>query len=388
MGDTRHRRVARRVGGAGVKRLVLAGGGHAHIEVLRRFGDEPMGDVEVVLVSPAADTPYSGMLPGLVAGHYSWRDCHIDLDVLTRHAGAKFRQTCVTGIDPAQRHIVCDSGLVLGWDVLSLDIGSTPPVGDVDGAAQHGITVKPVERFLVAWEGIVARAITEPLRVVAVGGGAGGVELCLAMQHRLASTPQAQPCDVTLVTQSATIVPEYAQGARRRLRAAFARHGIGLLAGVAVTAVDDDGLVLANGARVPADVVVWTTGAAAPVWLRDTGLALDARGFVEVDEHLQSTSHPGVFAAGDVAAYRGKQVPKSGVYAVRQGPPLADNLRLALEAKPLLPWKPQRRTLALLSTGDARAVAVWGSWSAEGSWVWRWKNHIDTRFVQRYRMAP
>ena len=371
-----------------MKRLVLAGGGHSHVEVLRRFGDEPMADIEVVLVSPAADTPYSGMLPGLVAGHYSWRDCHIDLDALTRHAGAKFRQTCVTGIDPAQRHIICDSGLVLDWDVLSLDIGSVPPCGGVSGATQFGVAVKPVDRFLAAWDGILERAGVDPLRLVVVGGGAGGVELGLAMHHRLASTPGVRPCDVTLVTQAETIVPEMAAGARRRLRAALSHHGIGLIAGIAVCAVDAEGLTLSNGARVPADVVVWTTGAAAPLWLRDTGLALDEGGFVEVDEFLQSASHPGVFATGDVAAHRDARVPKSGVYAVRQGPPLAANLRLALEAQPLRPWQPQRRTLALLSTGDARAVAAWGGWSAEGAWVWRWKHHIDTRFMRRYRMPP
>lgn len=369
-----------------MKRLVLVGGGHSHVEVLRRFALAPMADVEIVLVSPGADTPYSGMLPGLVAGRYEWRDCHIDLDALTARAGAKFRQTSVTGIDPLQRRVTGDEGLSLDWDVLSLDIGSCPPLDGVAGAGQHGVTVKPVDRFLAAWDGILERACAEPLRLVVVGGGAGGVELCLAMHHRLTSTPRARLCDLTLVTQASTIVPDYAEGARRRLRAAFTRHGVGLITGVPVTGVDPEGLLLSNGARVPADVVVFTTGAAAPGWLRTTGLALDERGFIEVDDTLQSTSHPGVFAAGDVAAHRDNALPKSGVYAVRQGPPLAANLRLALEGQALRAWRPQRRTLALLGTGDTHAVAVWGGWSAEGAWVWHWKDHIDRRFMRRYRM--
>ena len=367
-----------------MKRLVLAGGGHAHVEVLRRFGEEPMSDVEIVLVSPDADTAYSGMVPGLISGYYRWRDCHIDLDALTRYAGARFRQTCVIGIDPAARQITCDSGLVLDWDVLSLDIGSTPPVGGVDSAAGHGVRVKPVDGFLAAWEQIVARACRESLRLVVVGGGAGGVELCLSIHHRLSNTPKVRLCDVTLVTQSDTIVPGYSPGARRRLRAALARSEIGVVEGVAVTAADEDGLILGNGARVPAHVILWTTGAGAPPWLRDTGLALDEGGFVAVDEHLQSTSHPGVFAVGDVAAHPGANVPKSGVYAVRQGPVLTDNLRLALDGQPLKVWRPQRRALALLATGGGYAVASWDSWSFEGAWVWHWKHRIDTRFMQRY----
>lgn len=368
-----------------LKRLILAGGGHAHVEVLRAFGAKPVSEVDVTLVTPETDAAYSGMLPGLVAGHYSWREAHIDLTALVRYAGARIKSTRIVGINPGERQVLCADRRVLDYDVLSLDIGSTPPLDDVEGASQHGVGVKPVESFLEVWDALCAEARERALRVAVVGGGAGGVELCLAMRHRLRQESGIAPqTDLTLVTQGGSIVPEHSIGARRRLEQALARNGVGLLTGLRVARVDAEGLTLEGGARVPADCVVWATGAAAPAWLARSGLALDDRGFILVDEMLRSTSHPDVFAAGDVATMHEHPRPKSGVFAVRQGPPLAENLRLALTGDPLKRFRPQRRALSLISTGRRHAVASWGSISFQGWWVWRWKNSIDRKFMAKY----
>lgn len=368
-----------------MKRLLLAGGGHAHVEVLRRFGETPAPDVDITLITPVADTPYSGMLPGLVAGHYDWRECHIDLAALTRYAGARMLPTRVVAINPGERQVMCADHRVLPYDVVSLDIGSSPPVADIEGAAAHGIPVKPVESFLEVWDAFVREARERPLRVAVVGGGAGGVELCLAMRRRLVQESGAAPqADLTLVTQHRQLLEGFANGARRRLVKALKRSGVGLLAGVRVEAVTAAGLTLQGGAQVPADCVVWATGASAPSWLGRSGLALDERGFVLVDETLRSTSHPEVFAAGDVATMRDHPRPKSGVYAVRQGPPLAENLRLALANQPLKRYRPQRLSLALIGTGGRHAVAAWGPVAFQGWWVWRWKDSIDRKFMAKY----
>lgn len=368
-----------------MKRLILAGGGHAHVEVLRRFGTTPMQGVEIALVTPVADTPYSGMLPGLIAGHYTWRECHIDLAALARFAGARLFPTRVIAINPGDRQVMCADRRVLAYDALSLDIGSAPPVGDIEGSVEHGVSVKPVDSFLEVWDALVVEARERPLRVAVVGGGAGGVELCLAMRHRLRREGgEALRTDFTLVTQGRAILEGHSEGVRRRLVRALANNGVGLLAGMRVARVSEQGLTLEGGAQVPADCVVWATGAAAPLWLAKTGLALDERGFLLVDETLRSISHPGVFGAGDVATMRDHPRPKSGVYAVRQGPPLAENLRLALADQPLKRYRPQRLSLSLIGTGGRHAVASWGAFSVQGWWVWRWKDSIDRKFMARY----
>lgn len=365
-----------------MKRLVLAGGGHAHVEVLRRFAAGPPPDVELVLVSPHPHTPYSGMLPGLVAGRYAWADAHIDLDALAAAARARFLPTTVAALDAAARTIHLADGRVVGYDVLSLDTGSVPPRGVIRGADAFGVAVKPVDRFLAAWSDVLAESPARTRRIAVVGGGAGGVEIALAMDARLRRLGRG--VNVMLVTGPDGLLPGHAAGARTRVEAACFRRGLQLLRGARVVACEADGLVLADGAHVVADWIVWTTGAAAPPWIAASGLATDAQGFVAVDACLRSTSHPAVFAAGDVASMVGAPRPKSGVQAVRQGPPLAENLRRALAGQSLRSYAPKSRTLALLATGDGRAIASWGRVAAGGRWVWRWKDRIDRRFMRRY----
>lgn len=368
-----------------LKRLVLVGGGHAHVEVLRAFGAKPVPEVDVTLVTPESDAPYSGMLPGFVAGHYSWRECHIDLGALARYAGARVKPTRVVAINPGEHQVLCADRRVLDYDLLSLDIGSTPPLDAIEGGNQYGVGVKPVESFLEVWTALCEEARERPLRVAVVGGGAGGVELSLAMRHHLRQESGLAPqTDLTVVTEGQSIVPDHSMGVRRSLERALARNGVGLLTGLRVARIDADGLTLEGGAQVPADCVVWATGSAAPAWLARSGLELDERGFVLVDETLQSTSHPGIFAAGDIATMRDHPRPKSGVYAVRQGPPLAENLRLALTGGSPKRFRPQHRALSLISTGGRHAVASWGAISFQGWWVWRWKNSIDRKFMAKY----
>ncbi|MEO8038840.1 MAG: FAD-dependent oxidoreductase [Betaproteobacteria bacterium] len=372
-----------------MKRLVLVGGGHAQVEVLLRLGQTPVPDLDIVLVSPVADAPYSGMLPGLVAGRYSWGECHIDLASLARHAGARLLPTRVVAINPVERQVMCADRRVLTYDVLSLDIGSVPPIETVEGAAAHGVPVKPVDGFLDVWNALVQEARDRTLRVIVVGGGAGGVELILAMRQRLLHESGVAPrADFTVVTQGSGVLSEHPAGVRRRIVRALATKDVGVLANVRVVRVSAAGLTLEGGAEVPADCVIWATGAAAPAWLRTSGLALDDQGFVLVDDKLQSVSHPGLFATGDVATMRDHPRPKSGVFAVRQGPPLAENLRLALADAPLKSYRPQRRSLSLISTGGRHAVASWGGFAFQGAWVWHWKDAIDRKFMARYDLDP
>jgi pyridine nucleotide-disulfide oxidoreductase family protein len=306
---------------------------------------------------------------------------------LARHAGATLIQGEATGLDPEARILAVGDRREVGYDILSVDIGSVP--NRRPGAT--GIPVKPIGDFVHRLDALVDAyaAAGDDFTVAIVGTGPAGVELAFALQRRLDGA--GRKATIILVGRDPQILMERSPRTRRRLTSILAHRGIRLETRFPVTGFEDNELRAADGRRIRADAVLWATESAAAPWLRDTGLALDPAGFVAVDATLRSLSHPSVFAAGDIAALPDPR-PKAGVFAVRQGPVLARNIRHALEGAPLEPYRPQRHWLTLLSTGDGRAVAdKWGL-SAEGRWVWRWKNWNDRRFVDAYndvaRRAP
>ncbi|MBV9859993.1 MAG: selenide, water dikinase SelD [Alphaproteobacteria bacterium] len=367
--------------------LVLVGGGHAHVHVLKSFGMRPVAGVRVTLIAREVETPYSGMLPGYVAGDYAFAECHIDLGRLARFAGARLIRDEAVGLDRAARQVLCRAHPPIRYDVMSLDIGSTPRLDDVPGAERHTVPVKPIARFAERWEDLLARAgHAVGLRLAVIGGGAGGVELALAAQHRLAGLVRGA-LSVTLVTRDA-LLPSHAARVRRRFAKILAERGIRVVTGAAVVAAEAGGLCIADGGFVAFDEALWVTEAAGAPWLASTGLPLDRRGFVLVDDTLRAVGDPLIFAAGDIATMRAHPRDKAGVYAVQAGPPLADNLRRTLAAAPLRRAVPPRRALALIGTGDGRAVASRGAWTASGRLPWHLKRWIDRRWMRGYTELP
>jgi selenide,water dikinase len=367
--------------------LVLVGGGHAHVHVLKRFGMRPERGVRVTLIARDIETPYSGMLPGYVAGYYRFDECHIDLVRLARFAGARLIYDEAVGLDRHRREVICRDHPPIRYDIVSLDIGITPRRDAIPGAAEHTVPVKPIDRFAERWEALLDRARSlGRLSLAVVGGGAGGVELALAAQHRLTGLLGTAP-EVTLVTRDG-LLPSHNSRVRAKFTRIFAARRIRIVAGKAVIRVEPSRLYLTDGAMIGFDEALWVTEAAAAPWLAETGLALDPAGFVEIDDYLRSPSDPAVFAAGDIAAMRGHPRDKSGVYAVRAGPKLAENLRRALASQPLRRAVPQRRALALIGTGDGSAVASRGTFAAEGAWLWRLKQWIDRTWMRGYAELP
>lgn len=369
------------------KDLVLVGAGHAHVHVLKRSGMRPVPGVRLTIVSRDVETPYSGMLPGYVAGLYGFADCHIDVWRLARFAGARLIRDEAIGVERGTRQVLCRDHPPIRYDFVSLDIGSTPRLGDVPGAAEHTVSVKPIDRFGQRWEALLERAPRYPrLRLAIVGGGAGGVELALAAQARLARL-LATPPEVTLVTRDA-LLPSHNSAVRRRLETMFRQRGIRVATGCEIVRVEPGRLIAADGGAIGFDEALWVTDAAAAPWLSETGLDLTDEGFVVIDETYRSVSDPLVFAAGDVATMPAHRREKAGVYAVRAGPALADNLRRALDGRPLRRAVPQRRALALIGTGDGRAVASRGPFAAHGRVLWQLKDWIDRRWMRRYTELP
>jgi pyridine nucleotide-disulfide oxidoreductase family protein len=375
-----------------VKRLLLLGGGHAHLEVVRQFGVQPANpaDVEIVWASPGSHTAYSGVLPGVVAGHYRPEDMLIDLAALAKPARCKFISQSIVALESAQRRVVLGDGSRIDYDLLSLNTGSITDIKTVPGTAEHAISLRPFDAFVRAWKSLFDDANTgKDLRIAIVGGGAGGVEIALAVSYRLQREPlQTGRCHVTLVTDTPTVLPGYPQSAQQKFAQLLAKSDIDTRCGSPVTKVTADAITTAAGDAIAADCVIWATTGAAPAWLRAAGIATDAHGFAAVDSRLRSTSNPEIFGGGDIVTMMASPHPKSGVYAVRHGPVLAANLRAALDGGKLVPYAPRRRALSLLSAGDKYAVGVWGPWMVAGNWVWAWKNRIDRDFVAKYRASP
>lgn len=345
----------------------------------------PLPGIRVSVVSRELHSPYSGMLPGLVAGHYTFDEAHIDLGPLSQAAGARLIAAEVTGLSLTEQRIVCAGRPDLRFDILSINSGGAPDLAAVS-APSAVIAVKPISRFLPRWHSLLVELERGELgampQLVVVGGGAGGIELTLAIAHRLADSRIA--AQIVLVTADTDIVSDHSNRVRRHLRRALERYGVRVEVRFTAASWKSGALTSQEGSSVIADRVLWVTGVDAPPWARESGLAVDERGFIRVDATLRSLSHPNVFAAGDVAALDGQPRPKSGVFAVREGPYLAANLQRVIEGRAPRHYRAQRRVLAIISEGSQRAIASRGAVSIHGAWVWRVKHWIDQRFMDRF----
>jgi selenide,water dikinase len=371
--------------------VVLVGGGHAHVHVIRRFAERPLPGVRVTLVTRDLTTPYSGMLPGIVAGLYRAEEAHIDLMRLAAVTGTRLIHAEAEGLDRGARRLLLGGRPPIAYDILSIDVGITPDLTAIDGAARHAIAVKPIGDFLAKLASLRARLRSGEVRSIAVvGGGAGGVELVLALRAGLgadaalgANARHGRP-SLALVTDGVLLATHH-ERVRRAFRCHLAAADIALHEHRHVTEIVPDGAVCRDGGTVTADAVLLATAAAPPAWFAATGLERDAGGFLAVTPTLQAVGDPDIFAAGDCAGLVESPREKAGVYAVRAGPPLAANLARRARGKPLRRWYPQRRHLALIGTGDRHAVASRGALKAEGAWVWALKEWIDRHWIAMYR---
>ena len=369
-----------------LKDLVLVGGGHTHVHVLKSFGRKPMPGVRLTLIGRDVETPYSGMIPGFVAGHYTFDECHIDLAWLCASTGARLVRGEATGIDRASRQVRLKDGPAVSYDLLSIDVGSAPNLETIPGARQWATPVKPIAEFGRHWMAFLEHMRTwlGPLNVTVIGGGAGGVELALAIDHRLRQAAKGAQVQVTLATKD-EILTGHAVAARRKIQAIFRHRGLQLLEKAATARIERGAVQLESGKWLQADAVFVVTEASAAEWFATTGLPLDGRGFLAVADTLRSTGDERIFAVGDCATVLKHPRPKAGVFAVRQGPPLAENLRRVVLGQAPEPFVPQARYLSIIGTGDGRAVATRGSWAIEGAWVWRWKDHVDRKWMRLYQ---
>jgi selenide, water dikinase len=374
--------------------VVLVGAGHSHVIALKSFGMKPEPGVVVTLVTREIEAPYSGMLPGFVAGHYSFAQCHIDAMRLANWAGARVIHGTVTGIDRAARRIKIEGRPPLAYDLASIDVGITPLLDGIDGAAIHGIAVKPVSTFAGRWQALADAALKPggPRRIVVVGSGAAGFELVLAIRHRFRTTAPAAGIDpdsfaFTLVGGT-RLLPTHNARARALARQEIERQGVTLVEDDPVTRVGPDAVHLASGRTIPADATLLATQAGPAKWFDNSELPRDAAGFIAVRPTLQLLDDDDVFAVGDCATVLEHPREKSGVFAVRQGPPLVENLRLRARGMAAKPFVPQSDFLTLLSTGRQHAIGSRSGFAFAGDILWRWKDRIDRAFMDKFNVLP
>lgn len=374
--------------------IVLVGGGHSHVGVLRMFGMKPWPGVRLTVICTDVDTPYSGMLPGYIAGHYTFDEVHIDLQRLCAFAGARFILDAVTGIDRSNRKVFLRNRPPVAWDALSINIGSTPQV-KLDGQTDAVVPVKPIARFNVRWQALLgkARATLGPFSIAVVGGGAGGVELALSIQFRLRNELESLGKDpdwvqCQLLTSGNTLLPTHNAGVQQRFTRLMAQRGLTLHLNAEVVSYDGLQLHTRDGRVFDAHDVMWVTQAGGAPWLRDCGLDLDDNGFIRVGPTLQTLTDPTVFAVGDIASLVESPLEKAGVFAVRMAKPLTENLRRHLCGETLIQYRPQSTWLALIGTGTQYAVASKGAIGFAGAWVWKWKDWIDRRFMRKFTEFP
>lgn len=369
-----------------MKRLVLVGGGHAHLSVLEKFARDSLRGVEVRLVTPNRYQNYSGMLPGWIAGHYTREQSRIDLSALVNNAGVQLVTGSVIGMSAQARTLTLADGQCLSYDYLSLDIGSETQTDGLEALGTRLLAVKPLDIFFDCWPEVLNQAIRRNnYALVVVGGGAAGVELALATQYALKQSGATG--HVTLVVSAEGLLKGHNDGVRKRVLAYIRQVGIVLHQQTASGLVD--GLQFADGHRLYADQVIAATGAKPLSWLKQSGLSLNAQGYILVDASQRSQSHHEVFAVGDTCARTDVEMARSGVHAVKAGPVLANNLFAVLKesssvSTQLDTYQPRAHSLYLLACGPKYAIASWGPISFEGRWVWRLKDWIDRGFIKRF----
>lgn len=366
--------------------LVLIGGGHSHALVLLKWGMRPLPGTRVTVINPGPTAPYSGMLPGHIAGHYSREELDIDLVQLARFAGARVILSRATGLDAHAKTVTLQDGRIIPFDVASIDIGITSELPDIPGFSDHAIGAKPLDVYAQVWADYLdqARVSGQAEPVAVIGGGVAGVELSLAMAHALKhATGQAQ---ITLLEGQDEILSADPK-VRPFLQKTLEEYGVTICKNAVISEITAKGPRLETGEIITAGLTIGVAGALPQRWLTTTDLPL-TEGFVNVNSFLQVIGFDDIFSVGDCVHLTHAPRPKAGVYAVRAAAVLFDNLRGRLTGHAMRPFHPQKDYLKLISLGQQSALAEkWGRvW--QGPWLWRVKNHIDQKFMRMFKELP
>ena len=374
--------------------IVLLGAGHTNAHVLRMWKMKPIENAQLVCVSNHPIATYSGMMPGVLAGQYSVPEMEIDLVRFCASAGVRLVLGNVTGIDREQRELQFADRPPLAYEYLSVGVGSRPTIKGVEVKDDSKlVAVKPMQTFLERLQAhlrTTAKSPTKP-RIAIVGGGIGSIEIAFCLHRRIKDNPESlglsagQQVEITLLTGAKRVGAGLIDSTQDRVKAAFDLHGLKQQTGSRVKTIDGQQLQLANGTSHDFDLIIWATSAVAPELLSVFDLDVDDRGFLKTRPTLQTISDDNIFVVGDSGTMVDFDLPKAGVFAVRQGPVLWDNLQRAVWNRKLTSYQPQRSFLKLINTADGKTIAERGNRSFYAGWCWYLKNRIDKKFMRMYQ---
>jgi selenide,water dikinase len=371
--------------------LVLIGGGHSHAIALKEWQKNPIPNVKLTLITNVLQTPYSGMLPGYIAGFYCFEETHIDLKKLAQFSQTKLVLTTAIALDLIKNQVICADCAPIRFDILSIDIGSTPTLLNIVGS-EFVIPAKPIPQLLQAWDNLLNRVHQNPenpISISIVGGGAGGVELALNMRSRLQTILPSHLITFHLLHRGQKLLKHHNAWVSQQLEKLLKEKNIQLHLGETVQSIEADRLDVYeinchSNLSINANYIFGVTQASAADWIKHSDLSTDSSGFILIKNTLQTLSHENIFATGDIATMPDHPRPKAGVFAVRQGKPLVQDWRNFLLNKPLKPYFPQKTYLSLIGTGNKSAIASWGNWGFRSRYFWQWKDYIDRQFMDQF----
>jgi selenide,water dikinase len=381
-----------------VSDLVLLGGGHANIQVLKMLAMNPIGGLRITLISDQTHSPYSGMIPGYLAGYYSYEDCHFDLRRICEELGQRFIKAKIIGIDPQRKKIRLENRSEVSYDCASINVGIEPKSIDNSStkAALKLIPLKPISRFIAHWERLMADLKgykgSESLRIAVVGAGASGVEISIILKMLI--DQHKWNAEVSLIHRHEFLVSAKDLVAQKKLSETLQELGIKVLQNTLALQEQENGLVLEDeqGLVQTKDFyrVLTATQASAPKWFKDSGLPVSQNGFLKITGNLLVENEHALFAAGDCIHFSPFPLKKAGVYAVRQGMVLEHNIRAYFTGKSeLKTFHPKKNVLSLITIGDRKALVHQDSASIlRWMWpslLWTVKDGIDRRFMKRFQ---
>ncbi len=376
--------------GNNIRDVVLVGGGHAHIHVFPDFAANMPTDIRITVIADTAIATYSGMVPGFVDGQYSQQQLEIDARPLAELVDARVIVARADRIDPIKKTISLDNGDSVSYDIVSFNTGSTVAGKDLPGVKDHALPTRPIGLFVKRINELITCAKNhdkaDPFHVIVVGAGAGGIEVAFTLKNRLVRET-GSPIHITILDRGPRILSGYCNKLVQRIERKSKSCGVEIRCNAPVSSVAADHVALDGGETIACDALIWVAGAISHPLFSDSNLATDDRGFLKVRSTLQAQDYDDIFATGDCAALIDyPKTAKAGVYAVRQGPYIAHNLRALLEGKPLKRYTPQRDFLLLMNLGNGYAVGTKKGLTFGGKWVMRLKDHIDRKFMKRFQL--
>lgn len=372
--------------------IVLLGIGHTNAHILKSWKMNPIDDCQLICISNFPVSTYSGMLPGVLAGQYPVPKMEIDLVRLCASANVRLIIGDVTGIDRQNNRIQFANRPDLSFDLLSIGVGSRPSFKGIDVRSTDSLVgIKPMQTFnrrlhdrLNQVQLLTGDASLPPAAIAVVGGGIGSIEIAFCLDRYLRSSTDRK-YQLKLVAGKSGVGSGLLRSTRERVLRCLETREIEVVQGQRVGEIHADHLTLVDGAEVSADVVLWATNAVAPELLERFDFPKDDAGFLMTQSTLQVKSTPNVFAVGDTGTIEGAGLDKAGVYAVRQGPVLWENLKRSLKGLSLEVYRPQRNYLKLINTADGRSIAEFKGRSFYGRWCWWLKDRIDVNFMAMYQ---